>query len=126
MAGASAAYLALAISLYRFGGLSDSAIVYANIANLTARIIYCSSFIRRLTDRTIRNTGNFLMWRNTIPATPVIVACLVAGLVTRFSEKFLEIGSLVADGGRSAIATKAGSTHLLIGIFSGIFTLVIW
>ena len=126
MAGASGAYLALAISLYRFGRLGDSAIVYANIANLMARIIYCSIFIRRFTSKVGPSAGSGLKWSRTIPAVPVVFSCVVAGLVTRFSERSLQIDALAASAGRSALMTRVVAMHFSIGLISGLIILAIW
>ena len=126
MAGASAAYLAFAMFLYKIEGLGDAAIVYANIANLAARAIYCTHFIRRLAYRKMEGSRHEFSWRATMPSLPVTASCLLGGFLTRYSNSQFAIDELASDLGRRVLFTSAFGLHLGIGLLSVIFVSATW
>jgi oligosaccharide translocation protein RFT1 len=74
-------------------GFGDSGLVYANISNLCARVIYCWIFTKRY----FGSRGSDISLRDTIPPTVVLGVFTASAIVTRWSWKMhegIELGIL--------------------------------
>ncbi|KAI5891621.1 Rft-1-domain-containing protein [Schizophyllum commune H4-8] len=76
---ASPIFPATALGLYR-AGFGDEALVYANIANLAARIAYCVRFAFPAGTASLRDV---------LPGRAAVVACAVANVAIRTSATFV-------------------------------------
>lgn len=128
MAGASVAYITLTIMLYSLAGLGDTAVVYANIANLVARIIYCSRFISSLVKRGSKenNAVNTIPRKDVLPPASVVFAFAAAGAVTRLSYRLLNVENIARSAGRSVLKSPPCILHLGIGASCGVVLLAVW
>ncbi|KAI5121237.1 hypothetical protein M0805_007244 [Coniferiporia weirii] len=123
MAGASVAYIGLAVVLYNAVGLGDSAVVYANIANLVARIFYCFHFVS-LAAR--QNRIKSLSWKEVFPSLPILVCLGIVSVVTRASYQILGIGDVLKEMEGGIPNSKSCILHLGIGVACGLITLIFW
>lgn len=128
MAGASVAYIALTIMLYSLTGLGDTAVVYANIANLVSRILYCSQFISSLVKRGSKggNAVNTILRKDLLPPASVGFAFAAAGIVTRLSYRLLNIENIARSAGRSVLKSPSCILHLGIGASCVVILLAAW
>ncbi|EJD06490.1 Rft-1-domain-containing protein [Fomitiporia mediterranea MF3/22] len=128
MAGGSAAYILLTIGLYRFGGLGDTAVVYANIANLSARILYCTQFISTLVHKRpySENAIKMLSWKDVLPPFSVMFAFAVAGVVTRLTARLSGVEDIAKSAGRGVLKSKPCILHLGVGASCGLVLLAVW
>ena len=110
MAVFSATYILSALAL-RSGGLGDPSLVYANMMNLTARIMYCSSFI----DSYFRSRGasKYLVWRHAVPGPAIFTVSILSKLILWYAERRLNIPETIADYRGLQVNVIA---HLVLGI----------
>lgn len=126
MSGASLSYIGLTVGLYHVAGLGDSAIIYANIINLLARIIYCVSFIVSYSKRFDVGKSKGLLWGNAFPPLSVILASGVGATTTRLSARVLNVEDTVRSMGRSSLQDKSCLVHASVGVASGLVILAVW
>lgn len=127
MAGTSAAYILLTITLYRTAGLGDSAVIYANVINLLARIVYCTHFIASLVRR--RKGGKEVKLPTSadiIPPSTVLFVSVLTCLMTRYSAHVLEVKSLCKTSGRAILRTDAFRLHMGVGLLAGMAMSAAW
>lgn len=127
MAGASVAYILLTIALYQVGGLGDTSVIYANIINLTARIIYCVVFIGSYVQRISQGKiSNFLSTDEILPPKSALAAFLAAALVTHASFSALGIVERIKGVGKAVIWDRACQLHVGVGAMSGLVIVSVW
>ncbi|KAH8117736.1 Rft-1-domain-containing protein [Phellopilus nigrolimitatus] len=127
MAGASVAYILLTIILYSLANLGDTAVVYANIANLVARIIYCFHFISSLNAQK-QTTGKHAeknSWGEMLPPLPFLISCGLAGVVTRTSARVFNVETFARGAGREVLRSKACLLHICVGATCGLVCLTV-
>ena len=123
MAGASVAYVLLTIGLYSFAGLGDIAVVYANIANLAARIAYCAHFISK---KSRAAGGEGLRLSDVLPSKSVIAAAALAAGATHLSSSLLGIGTSGLLSIRNNLLATPHLIHVGIGVFFALIILASW
>ncbi|KAJ7771594.1 Rft protein-domain-containing protein [Mycena metata] len=125
MAGFSVIYIGAAVQLYgwHFG---DSSLVYANIINLSARIVYAVFFVSAFFSA--YNARSVLAWRNTLPGYSLSTACCVSWAVVRQSARRLDIPGTVARSGAgiSVLMNKNVLVHVATGGVFGVLCLGVW
>ncbi|KAL5503877.1 RFT1 [Sanghuangporus vaninii] len=128
MAGASAVYITLTVALYSFGGLGDTAVVYANIANSGARILYCVEFISALVQKhtTAEHRIKMLSWKDVVPPISVMLSFAFAGLVTRLSARLFKVEAIARSVGRGVLRSRPCILHLGVGASCGLALLAVW
>lgn len=131
----SLTYILSAISFYHLG-LGDASLVYANMVNLSARIIYCLRFATRyftspspspLGPRasTSSSSGEF-RWRSAIPSTSLFVVCGLSTYATYLSERWLGANARAISMGRKALFDLNVLTHIGIGGALALLCLGVW
>lgn len=127
MAGASIAYIVLTIALYQVGGLGDTSVIYANIINLTARIIYCTLFIKSyVRSKSQGKVTNFLSSAEVLPPRSALAAFLAAGLATHASFTIFNIVERTKGVGKAVIWDRACQVHVGVGVVSGLVVVAAW
>lgn len=125
MAGFSVIYIGAAVQLYgwHFG---DSSLVYANIINLSARIVYAVFFVSAFFSA--NNARSVLAWRNALPGYSLSTACCVSWAVVRQSARRLDIPGTVARSGAgiSVLMNKNVLVHVATGGVFGVLCLGVW
>ena len=129
MAFFSVTYITATIALYRYTGLGDAAVVYANALNLGARIIYCSSFLSSYVARSQKGTKEEKtpsIWHHTLPKLPVLITFAISAAITRVTAKKLDIRSYTNSSGLRTLFQKPCLIHLGVGATCGLCCLVVW
>lgn len=123
MALFSATYILAAIILYGIH-LGDASLVYANIINLSVRIIYSAHFISSFFAG--RGARHVLRWKQVIPTMPVWFIAGVSAILIRAAGKRLDVLTAVANGGRKALITVPVLTYIGLGGFLALTCLGAW
>jgi oligosaccharide translocation protein RFT1 len=123
MAGFSIIYISTAIGLYA-QGLGDTSLVYANIINLSGRIVYALHFI--LCYFGSRNSGDLLRWKNIVPTPRLIVLSILSVFVIHYHEHKRNIFGIVEAGGRSVLLNITVVTHVGLGGFLALICITVW
>lgn len=130
----SAIFVVAVLIFYNVFRLGDVALVYANIVNLLARILYCASFITNyftlhsraaFLAESIRDSRKSLFrWRDVMPPWQVVLVGCVAFAATQFSAMhFVVYHTVQVDWGRNM---RRLSSHLAVGVLSGLICLAAW
>lgn len=93
--------------------LGDVSLVYANIINLSARIIYSAHFISSFFAR--HDARNLLHWRRVIPAGRVWSIAGVSAVLIRTAGRRLDALTVVANGGKKALIATPVLTYVGLG-----------
>lgn len=123
MAAFSTIYIITSIVLYRLG-FGDTSLVYANIANLSARIMYCLRFISSYFGS--RQAGHLIRWRDMAPSTALIASSLLSWCLIQYSATAFGISRLIQLGGRAAILKIFVIMHVVLGGILAVSCLTIW
>ncbi|KAF8894999.1 Rft protein-domain-containing protein [Gymnopilus junonius] len=122
MIGFSAVYILSALFLYQ-SGFGDASLVYANIVNLTARIIYALRFISHF----FSSSRTPFHWQTVlIPSPSLIVASTVSALSVWLSERTLKANDVAVELGRRAVFSPAVLLHIGIGGVLGLISVGVW
>ncbi|THV08144.1 Rft-1-domain-containing protein [Dendrothele bispora CBS 962.96] len=124
----SVVYITTAVMFYAFG-LGDTSLVYANIVNLSARILYvlgfCSTFFKTMQARYHLNTS-ILDWKEAVPSITVLVALLLSGLIVRMNEAWAGATELLKKNGRSMVFSLPVLQHVGLGGGLAVLCVAIW
>jgi oligosaccharide translocation protein RFT1 len=112
MAVFSATYILGAIALYGMQ-LGDASLVYANILNLSIRILYSAHFTSSFFAR--RGARDVLRWKSVMPTWPVLLIAGVSNTLIRIAGRRLDVLAVVASGGRKALVTVPVATYVALG-----------
>ncbi|KAG7097422.1 hypothetical protein E1B28_004768 [Marasmius oreades] len=116
-------YIGSAIGLYR-ENYGDVSLVYANIVNLSARIVYvvvfAASFFRR------HSGTDYVKWRQVLPSPSLFIALLVSLVVIPASETKWHATQIVQTQGRRAVFNWAVLIHVGIGTALALVCLWTW
>ncbi|KAG5650470.1 hypothetical protein H0H81_012133 [Sphagnurus paluster] len=116
MAAFSVVYIFAAISFFRLH-LGDAALVYANILNLSVRIVYTASFTTSFFAR--RGARNLLHWRSVIPGTPFLAIATASAVGIRVSSVVFKIET----AGKMTLPVLF---HVGVGGAMGLATIGVW
>ncbi|KAJ8087062.1 Oligosaccharide translocation protein rft1 [Marasmius tenuissimus] len=119
----SVIYIGSAIGLYR-QDYGDVSLVYANIVNLSARILYVvlfsASFFRR------HQAEGLLAWRKVQPSLTFLLALASSFAVVRASEAKWQATAHIKSQGRKAIIHRAVLAHIGLGAALALISLGVW
>jgi oligosaccharide translocation protein RFT1 len=119
MAAFSVIYVSLAVLLYRME-MGDAALVYANILNLSARIIYALQFIASF----FRQHNHSLSWSTLSPSLSLVCACIVSAVLIRMHQSSSAINAMVQE--RTDILKIPALLHLSLGATFGLVCAGTW
>lgn len=117
-------YILATICLYRLG-LGDTSLVYANIINLSTRIIYCLYFVSTYFIHQ-RSQHYSFSGLDALPSWTLCITCTLSAVLLHLSEKQLDAKRLAVELGRSAILNKSILLHVGIGVALTIMCLGVW
>jgi len=123
MAGFSIVYISTAIGLYVLG-FGDKSLVYANIINLLARIVYALHFTSSYFKS--RHAGDFLRWKDTVPTPRLILASLLSSFVIHYHGRKRDISGIVKASGRTVLLDISVVLHVVLGCLSALICVGIW
>jgi oligosaccharide translocation protein RFT1 len=123
MAGFSVIYISTAVILYALQ-LGDASLVYANILNLSVRIIYSAHFISSFFSN--HNAHGVLTWSRALPGRWVILTTGLSAAFIWASAKRLEVLEVVREGGRTTLLSLPVAIHVLVGCIMGLACLTAW
>jgi oligosaccharide translocation protein RFT1 len=123
MAGFSTVYISTAIGLYALG-FGDKSLVYANIINLLARIVYALHFTSSYF--AFRHAGDLLRWKDMMPTPRLILASMLSSLVIHYYGRKRDIYGIVKAGGRTALLNRSVVTHVVLGCLLALICVTIW
>jgi oligosaccharide translocation protein RFT1 len=130
MIGFSAIYITAALLLYR-AGLGDASLVYANIVNLSARIVYCLRFTIRfffLSSSSVSTATStpLFTWRSVLPSSSLCLASAVSAVLVWASERRLGALGIAAQHGRGALLHPRVIAHVGVGGVLALGCLAVW
>jgi oligosaccharide translocation protein RFT1 len=123
MAGFSASFILAAIAFYALQ-LGDVSLVYANILNLSVRIIYCVYFISSFFAK--HNALGVLEWSKALPTQSVILTSTLSAVFIWISSRRLEVLEVMREEGRTALLSLPIMIHIVIGGVMGLVCLAAW
>ncbi|KAF7305153.1 hypothetical protein MKEN_01230500 [Mycena kentingensis (nom. inval.)] len=125
MAVFSVIYISAAIQLYSWN-FGDTALVYANIINLTARIAYAAHFTTAFFSA--HNARSVLRWRRAMPGWRFASACLFAWGAIKESERRMDmVGAVASTGsGLGVLRSRNVVLHVGVGGVLGCGCLLVW
>jgi oligosaccharide translocation protein RFT1 len=118
MAFFSAIYICATVGFYRLG-LGDAALVYANIVNLTARIVYVIIY----TSSFFKSKQAVLKWFDAIPSFLLITATITSTAIIYGQREYLHVP---APGPNFDLLDKRFLVHFGSGAVLGIICLSVW
>jgi oligosaccharide translocation protein RFT1 len=112
MAAFSILYMAAAVALYRIG-LGDTSLVYANIFNLSARIVYSAVFISSYFKS--ERADNLMRWKDMWPTWKLLLVLVASAASISYSDRTLHATKTIQDHGRLALLTLPVVLHVGLG-----------
>ncbi|KAJ3758259.1 Rft protein-domain-containing protein [Lentinula raphanica] len=116
-------YITSAIALYRFE-LGDTALIYANIINLSARIIYTARFVQGFFAR--HRASGFIKWWDVLPPWNLVVPFMISLLIVHSSETVFGATAVVQRDGRMGILRRPVLLHIAVGGVLALCCLALW
>ncbi|KAJ3772885.1 Rft protein-domain-containing protein [Lentinula raphanica] len=116
-------YIASAIVLYRFE-LGDTALIYANIINLSARIIYTARFVHHFFTR--HRASEFIKWWDVLPPWNLILPFAISLSIVHLSETVFGATAVVQRDGRMGILRRPVLLHIAVGGVLALCCLALW
>jgi oligosaccharide translocation protein RFT1 len=123
MGGFSIIYISTAIALYT-QGFGDTSLVYANIINLSGRIVYALHFVSQY--YRARHSGDLLRWIDIMPSLPLTLLSVSSSFVIHYQGHKRDISGIVKAGGRKALLNIAVVTHVGLGGLLALICITIW
>ncbi|EIN05860.1 Rft-1-domain-containing protein [Punctularia strigosozonata HHB-11173 SS5] len=121
MAVFSGVYIAAALTLFSYG-VGDASLVYANVINLSARIVYCLSFVSSYFRQ---HQGQGPRWRTTFPGWSVLVLSGLSSIAVRRSARIFHVQERVLEGRRGLLGLTV-VMHTAVGGTLAAITLLVW
>lgn len=116
-------YIGTSIAFYRFD-LGDSALVYANIINLSARIIYALHFCQKFFSS--HDASQVLRWRDVSPPWTLVSGLLFSALAINMSETAFRATEIVQRQGRTGIVRRPVLLHVALGVILALCCIAWW
>ena len=123
MVAFSVIYISAAVILYALR-LGDASLVYANILNLSVRIIYSVYFISSFFLN--HNARGVLTWTRTLPGWPVILISGLSAAFIRATATQLDVLEVVKKGGITTLFRLPIVMHVMFGGIMGLACLTTW
>lgn len=121
MAVFSVVYISAVIIFFRFH-LGDASLVYANILNLSVRILYSIYFITSFYRR--RNARHVLKWSNILPRWSLLFVVGASMVVVKLSQKEFDVNRKAGD--KISLRDMAVLIHIGIGACMAMISLGVW
>ena len=121
----SITYILSAIVFYR-RNLGDASLVYANIINLCARIVYCLIFIKRYFRKSGLPATFVRRFRDALPSQRLWTACAFSAVLVYASEQRLKANANALQLGRRALMGYSVLHHLVVGTSLALICFVTW
>ncbi|GLB44124.1 putative rft-1-domain-containing protein [Lyophyllum shimeji] len=123
MAAFSAIYIVAAVSFFSLG-LGDASLVYANIVNLSVRILYTVTFVTSFYAR--RRVRHLLHWKAVRPATSFVLSVIVSAILIKTSAYVLKIETMTNSAGRISLTRVPALLHIGVGVVLGLMNVGVW
>lgn len=123
MVAFSLAFVAAAISLYRFG-FGDASLVYANIVNLCARIVYAVWFAKSFFSS--RGSKCLISVGRALPSLPLVLVSFAMWGAVVFDGKRRDVENVVSVEGRRSLLNVDVVQHVGIGSALAVVWLSYW
>ena len=123
MIGFSVIYISTAIFLYSLD-IGDASLVYANVINLSARIVYCLTFVIQFFAKS--SPPQSFRWTQVIPSWKLLAVSGLSATLIRTSEIFLGVIQIVEREGRFALFSTAILIHVALGATLAIVCVLVW
>ena len=123
MIGFSVVYISTAIFLYSLD-IGDASLVYANIVNLSARIVYCLAFVIQFFAKS--SPPQSFQWTQVIPSWKLLAVFGLSATLIRISENLLGVIQIVEKEGRFALFKTPILIHVALGATLAIVCILVW
>lgn len=123
MAVFSVVFISAAVTLYVFG-FGDSSLVYANILNLSARIIYALRFTSAYFH--YHRCDDILTWKNVMPRKRLLLVSSLSSLAIFLNNSRSNVSGIVAAGGRGALLEFPVIMHIGLGGALALTCMTVW
>src|SRR5215471_4467215 len=123
MAAFSIVYISAAWAFYGIG-FGDTSLVYANIINLSARIVFSATFISSYFKSD--GVGTWMRWRHMLPRWQVWSALVMSAISIWYRDQVLGATEMVQTGGWIAILTYPVMIHVGLGGILALTCVVTW
>ncbi|RDB21551.1 Oligosaccharide translocation protein RFT1 [Hypsizygus marmoreus] len=123
MAGFSVIYILAAVTLSRFH-VGDASLVYANVLNLTLRIIYCTHFITSFFTR--RGARHVLQFSTVVSGWPLVFTATASTVLIHISEIKLGITTMIDGGQKIPLLSTPVLLHIGFGACLAFLCLGVW
>lgn len=123
----SITYILAAIAFYHCN-LGDASLVYANIINLCARIVYCLIFIKRYFRTSDSSASPFIQFRfyDALPSWQLWTASAFSAVLIYASEQWFEANTIALQLGRQALMDYRVILHIFVGTSLAFACLMTW
>jgi oligosaccharide translocation protein RFT1 len=121
LVGFSIAFILSAIGFYT-SDFGDVSLVYANIINLSARIIYAAQYASTF----FEGNETSHSWKASIPTWHFLLAAAISYLAISMTDIHHQAVLLVQMEGRKAVFSKIVIFHLVQGVGLGLCCVVTW
>jgi oligosaccharide translocation protein RFT1 len=108
---------------YSFG-FQDLSLIYANIVNLSVRIVYASVFVASYF--TTRGARDVLRWRKMAVSTSTCLAIAATAIISRYTVRNSDVQRVLKTGRGFAILNSAVLSHVTIDAVLGLLCLGMW
>lgn len=123
MIGFSMIYITSAIAFYRIG-LGDASLVYANIVNLSVRIMYSLRFVARFFSNAKPSQPFHL--RDLLPSYILCIVCAISNVLLSMSERHLNASDISTRLGRGALLDSSVVLHIGLGAILALTCVLSW
>lgn len=117
----SLAFISAAIVLYNLG-FGDASLVYANIINLIARIIFAIVFARKF----FVGKGSKISFLRVIPSYTLLISSLAIWGTLSYDGRLRSVERIVALEGRGSLLNAEVMQHVGLGITLAVVWLSQW
>jgi oligosaccharide translocation protein RFT1 len=121
LVGFSVIFIVSAVGFYA-SGFGDVSLVYANIINLAARIIYAAQYASTFFNKN-KTTHR---WKASMPTWQFLLAAVLSYLVISMTKIHHQAVVLLQTKGREAILSAIVMSHLVQGAGMGLCCVVTW
>ena len=119
----SVIYICTALALYQFQ-IGDAALVYANVVNLFARILYALRFVTIYFKS--HNCGDLIKWSVVRPRWQLLAFVGLSVMLITYNDRSFNVSQFVKENGSMAILSPLVVLHVSLGVFLAIVYMFMW
>ncbi|KAG5646159.1 hypothetical protein DXG03_004212 [Asterophora parasitica] len=123
MAVFSAVYILASVSFFNLH-LGDASLVYANILNLSVRIIYSATFVSAFYARL--GARQLLHWKSVLPGAQLLFCAATSAVLIRASSKVLKVDGIINGAGQISLTQTSVLLHIAVGGALGLTSVGTW